>query len=117
MKKIITLIGAVFLLAACGTDPIQVNTISSPPPLFNPVMPSQIVTVPVHWTVLTQTQIREIEKKNDPNVVLYALDPTNMSNLSVNMAEIKRYLEEQRVVILTYGKYYGGLMAQKNMQK
>lgn len=111
MNKIITLIGAVLLLAACGTDPIQVNTISSPPPVFNPVMPSQIVTVPVRWVVITQSQIQEMAKKNDPNVVFYSLDPGNFQNLAVNMAEIQRYLQDQRIVILTYQKYYSGLMA------
>jgi uncharacterized lipoprotein YajG len=117
MNKFITLIGAVLLLSACATDPIQVNTISSPPPEFNPVMPSQIVTVPVVWTVLTQNQIQQLAKTNDPHVVFYSLDPSNMENLSVNIADIQRYMQDQKLLILSYQDYYNGLKTQQTPAK
>jgi uncharacterized lipoprotein YajG len=111
MNKLLTLIATAFILAACASDPIQIDTINNPPPVFSPAAPAQIETVPVHWTVLTQKQIQELAKKNDPNVVFYALDATNFQNLALNMTEIQRYLQDQKIVILTYKKYYEGLMA------
>lgn len=109
MNKFITLAAMTILLTACGTDPIQVDTVSNPPPAFTPSMPAQVIPDPVHWTVLTQTQIQEIAKANDPNFVMYALDPESMENLGTNMAEIQRYMQEQKVMILGYDSYYGGI--------
>jgi len=113
MKKFLTLT-ALVLLSGCST-PIQVDNLNSQPPLFQPAMPAQIVTVPVKWTVLTQKQIQLLAQQNNPNVVYYSLDPNNFQNLAVNLAEIQRYIQDEKIVILAYGQYYGGLMAQKNM--
>jgi len=112
MNKFLMLISAAFLLSACGVTPVQVNTLTTPPPEFIPEPPTEVVTSPVTWTVLTQAQIQELAKTNNPNLVFYALDPTNFANLATNMAEIKRYLQDQKIVILAYKSYYASLQQQ-----
>jgi hypothetical protein len=108
MKNYIVII-ALSLLAACSTAPIHVDTNSVPPPVFQPVMPAQIVTLPVQWVVLTQTQLKELVLKNDPSAVYYALDPQNMKNLGLDLAEFQRYIQDERIVILSYQKFYEAL--------
>jgi uncharacterized lipoprotein YajG len=107
MNKFFALISTLVLLAACAS-PLQVDNINNAAPVFSPVMPAQIVTAPVSWTVLTQKQIQELAKKNDPKLVLYALDPNNFENLATNMTDIQRFMQEQKLVLIAYRNYYSG---------
>jgi hypothetical protein len=109
MNKFLITASLLLLSACAGVDQVDVHTVNDNPPALNVQLPSQIVTRSVQWTVLTQAQIQELAKQNNPNVVFFALDSDNFQNLSLNMAEIQRYLEQEKVVVLTYKKYYEGL--------
>lgn len=109
MNKFLTIALTTFLLVGCaGVQDIDVHTINDTPPVLAPELPAQIQTLPVHWVVLTQAQIQELAKQNNPNVVFYALDADNFQNLAINMTEVQRYLEQQKIIVLTYKKYYEG---------
>jgi len=63
----------------------------------------------VSWTIITpqnyEAKAKEIESKGG-NAVLFALTPQGYQNLSMNVAELRRYIQQQQSVIIAYQKYY-----------
>lgn len=56
----------------------------------------------VQWQALSADQLRQLaaqlQKSQDDHVV-FVLDATNYNNLSLNMAEIERYIKEQNAIL------------------
>lgn len=63
----------------------------------------------VTWTIITpenyEAKIKEIEARGG-NAVMFALTPQGYQNLSMNVAELRRYIQQQQAVIAAYQKYY-----------
>ena len=112
-------ISLVLLLATCsgcallGSDPyvpevkqVEVVTITKPAAVYHPPLPNKVNTKPVEWTVLTPTIMSEyltdLEKGEAPTNVYYGISPTGYENLSVNMAELKRYIRQVLSIINYY---------------
>lgn len=57
----------------------------------------------VEWQVLSVAQLRaladQLQKAQNAHVVVFVLDTTNYNNLSLNMAEIERYIKEQDAIL------------------
>lgn len=92
-------------LAACQHD--QPNSVIIAPQVpVNPPKTLPINTRKVEWKVLTQAELvkllDELEKNPDPNFALFALTPQGFENLSYNLLEIKRFIQEQQEVIVYY---------------
>ena len=70
-------------------------------------LPNKINTKPVEWKVLTpeimDEYLTDLKEGNAPTNVYYGVSPVGYENLSVNMAEIKRYIR-QILSIVTYYK-------------
>ena len=60
------------------------------------------------WTIITPEnflqKIKELEGKQD--VVYYALTAQGYQNLSMNIAELRKYIQNQNAVIAAYKEYY-----------
>ena len=114
-------ISLVLLLATCsgcallGSDPyvpevkqVEVVTITKPAAVYHPPLPNKVNTKPVEWTVLTPTIMSEyltdLEKGEAPTNVYYGISPTGYENLSVNMAELKRYIRQVLSIVDYYKK-------------
>ena len=114
-------ISLVLLLATCsgcallGSDPyvpevkqVEVVTITKPAAVYHPPLPNKVNTKPVEWTVLTPTIMSEyltdLEKGEAPTNVYYGISPTGYENLSVNMAELKRYIRQVLSIVDYYQK-------------
>ena len=114
-------ISLVLLLATCsgcallGSDPyvpevkqVEVVTITKPAAVYHPPLPNKVNTKPVEWTVLTPTIMSEyltdLEKGEAPTNVYYGISPTGYENLSVNMAELKRYIRHVLSIVDYYKK-------------
>jgi hypothetical protein len=86
--------------------PVEVVTIEKPAPMYHPPLPSEIVSVPVEWKVLTPATMEEylndLQEGAAPSTAWYALTTKGYENLSTNMAEIKRYLRQALSVIEYY---------------
>jgi hypothetical protein len=108
MNKFITVVIASLILVGCAGTDVNVHTLNSNAPALEPSLPTQIQTLPVHWTVLTNTQIQELAKQNNADVVYYALDAQNFQNLSLTMSEVQRFLGEEKNVVIAYRNYYDG---------
>ena len=86
--------------------PVEVVTVVKKAPTYHPSLPNQIDPVPVEWTVLNaelmQEYLDDLNEGNAPTNVWYALTTKGYENLSINMAEVKRYLRQTLNIL----KYY-----------
>ena len=110
------LLVALLLVSGCsilgsGRDipdvkPVEVVTVVKKAPMYHPPHPNNIESVPVEWTVLNpelmQAYLDDLNEGNAPTNVWYALTTKGYENLSINMAEVKRYLRQ----VISIVKYY-----------
>ena len=72
-------------------------------PPVNPVSQSD-----VKWVVITpenySAKMQELSGRGD--VVLYALTSQGYQSLSMNVAELRKYIQQQNAVIAAYKEYY-----------
>ena len=109
MKKIATII-SVFAMASCSmlpnVEPVEITRVAKPAPIFHPPLPRELALLDVDWEVLTpeimEQYLTDLEQGLAPKQAYYALTTKEYENLSMNMAEFKRYLEN----ILAINKYY-----------
>ena len=113
------LLVALLLVSGCsilgsGRDipevkPVEVVTVVKEAPMYHPPLPNNIESVPVEWTVLNpelmQAYLDDLNEGNAPTNVWYALTTKGYENLSINMAEVKRYLRQ----VISIVKYYKDL--------
>ena len=116
INKIYLLLIPFFFLTSCSTfgvmrdllpsSPVEVNTVALPAPMYHPPLPLEIQAVDVEWKVLTPEIMEEylqlVKEGKPPAVAYYALTTPQYENLSMNMAEIKRYTKD----ILSIVEYY-----------
>jgi hypothetical protein len=112
--KNIFILGICFMFAGCSmipsqTKPVEVRTISERPPMYHPPLPLEIQMVDVDWTVMTPQLMAEylqaLEEGSAPKSAYYSLTTKEYENLSMNMAEIKRYLQDTLHIIEFYREY------------
>ena len=108
MKKLLAIPFAIFL-AGCQTT----NTVTTPVlqdrPAFVPPPIAAAKQEPINWIVLNKgnaaEKIADLEK-SEGIVAVFALTPRGYENLSVNVAELRRYIQQQNAIIAAMRKYY-----------
>lgn len=111
MKQIIILISVFFVSCASlpRAEPIDVRTIAERPPMYHPPLPVELQLLAVKFEVLTPSIMEEylalIKAKNEPERPYYALTTQQYENLSNNMAELKRYLNNILLIVEFYRNY------------
>lgn len=113
MKKIAILSLLIFITTGCSmipqARPVEVRTIAEPVPMYHPPLPLEVQLVDVDWTVLTPElmaqYLQELETGSAPRSAYYALTTKEYENLSMNMAELKRYLKDSLHIIEFYREY------------
>jgi hypothetical protein len=102
---------ALFSLSACQTPKIDVEaTPINKPDLVIP-QPDYVSMRDIKWYIVTEQNFVEvIEKLKAANVnpVLFALTDDGYEALSLNFAEIKKYIDDKNSVVLGYKEYYEG---------
>lgn len=95
-KTIIALLLCGFLAGCSGTqvvaDPVPLKTAPVTIPVIDPIK-----TSPVNWQVLKSSDMLKLAKSN-PNAVIFGLDQTNFQNLSVDLSEATRYMQQEKAV-------------------
>ena len=113
MKKILIL-SLTILATGCSmmpqqTRPVEVVTIAEPPPMYHPPLPLALQLVDIDWEILTPELMEEYLKQLDdgsaPPTAYYSLTSKDYENLSMNMAELKRYLREVLGIVEFYREY------------
>ena len=70
--------------------------------------PRQLQLNDIHWYVVTEENFAEFKKKfqeeNGDPLVAYVISVKDYETLAIDMAEIKRYIEQQKQIIIYYEK-------------
>ena len=112
--KVLIAISLVILTTSCSmiptqTKPIEVVTIAERPPMYHPPLPLELQMEDVDWEILTpeimEEYLRLVEEGNAPRQAYYALTTKEYENLSMNMAEITRYIKETLGIVEFYREY------------
>lgn len=64
----------------------------------------------VEWIVITKDNVNAIIKDFDDKgkiFAVFAVSPSGYQNLSLNIAELRRFIIQQQSVIVAYKTYYG----------
>lgn len=99
-------------LALAGCSSIQDRIVTQPviieraAPIFPEVLPVQQYNF--EWIVVTNEnfieKMAELEQTNK-QIVLFATTPEGYQNLSLSVAELRRYIEQQQAIIAAYKEY------------
>jgi len=111
LRNSLVIIALGFALAGCSvTKPkvlVKPELIDRPElivPSTQPILQSGMT-----WIVLTpdnyERKIKELEAAGK-SVTLFALSSQGYRNLSMNVAELRKYIQQQNAVIAAYKKYY-----------
>lgn len=100
-----------FLSSCASAKPIEIKTtpIEKPPLVISE--PTPVSMKDIKWYIVTEenfeTVIAELKSKNI-NPVLFALTDDGYEALSLNFADIKRYIDDKNNIVLGYKEYYEG---------
>lgn len=89
--------------------PIEVVTVAEERTPLNLPDPTPLSAKDIEWVVVTPENIDEIfEKlnKDGQNVVLFALTEDGYQQISVQFAEARNYILQQRLILMKYREYY-----------
>ena len=111
--KTIILISCLLVITNCSmmptAKPVEVVTIAEPVPLYHPPLPLEVGLVDIDWEILTPDLMKEYledyENGSAPAIAYYSLTSKEYENLSMNMAEIKRYLRDTLSIVKYYRDY------------
>lgn len=99
-RNILLFLGLFSLLSGCSTQlPLTAVTVQPDAPVT--ILDTQALTLnPVEWQVITLPQLKKILAQSPPKLILFALDTKNFNNLSLNLVEIERYINEQKATLI-----------------
>lgn len=103
---------ALLFLNACSTPKVEKIEISSKP-VSRPelVLPKAdiLITRDVNWKIVTSdnaTSTFETIKKDNEAPVIFGLTTKNYENLSMNINDLRAYIQQQNAIINAYRTYY-----------
>ena len=111
MKKLLTcLTVSTLLLSSCSWKPekeiVTVEKVITPT-IAVAQKPKALKMLDAKIIVITEKNLPEVVKKVKAGIgefVIYGLDPVSFKNLALNFEQIKRYIEQQKQIILYYEK-------------
>jgi hypothetical protein len=110
MKSYILFASALFL-AACGStpEPIQISTTPVQRPELVLPAADPVRMRDVNWVIITRENYEsvfgELVAAGD-NAVLIGLTDRGYENLSLNLNDLRTYIQQQNAIILAYRNYY-----------
>lgn len=109
MNKWLIILGTLFLIAGCGEDKIEISTKPIDIQIAKPADPPAVNMLPITFKVITKDNldefIQEMSKlQNNVNPVFIAMSINDYENMSLNLADLKRYIEQQKEIIVYYQK-------------
>ena len=86
--------------------PVEVVTIEKRAPMYHPPLPMAVKSAPVEWKILTpdtmEEYLNDLKAGEAPVNAWYSLTTKGYENLSNNMAQIQRYIQQQLSIIGYY---------------
>ena len=109
--KVSSLLLLSLLISSCSSWPkltqIEVQTVEVERNIPIQNKPRQLDMNDIHFYVVTEQNFEEFKKrfvKENGDLVGYVLSVRDYETLAINMAEIKRYIEQQKQIIIYYEK-------------
>lgn len=114
----LSLLFAIGLMTGCSLlqpqpivepEPI-IKTVTKVVPLeiYQPPMPQEIDLAEVEFFVISEKnleeQIQKLEKIQGGSFVIFAMTPQTYENMAYNLQEIRRYIGQQKEIIIYYRK-------------
>jgi len=117
VRHLPTLIIFPFLISGCAfpsfwkkdVKEIQVQTQEVKRTHLNIEQPKPLSPQKIEWVIITPDNVDEVWKKlkdKKKDLVLFGLTDDGYEKLSINMAEIRNFINTQRVIIMKYKDYY-----------
>ena len=109
-KSVIYLAPLVILLSSCSWKPEkEVGTVDRivKPTIAVVPRPRPVEFDELKVKLITEANVQEVieeMKNNQGQFLVYALDPLTFKNLAVGIEEIKRYIQQQKDIIIYYEK-------------
>jgi len=89
--------------------PVSVTTIAKKQVMYHPPLPMEVQMDPVDWEILTpdsmQLYLDNLAKGEAPKRAFYSLSSKEYEHLSMDMADITRYIKEILGIIKFYRDY------------
>lgn len=108
--KVLIILLTMFLLTACaGIKKIETVKVAVAKPPLNLELPDPLSANDVEWIVINQDNYQEVFDKltaDGKQPVLFALTDQGYQALSINYADIRKAIAEQRQIIISYQEYY-----------
>lgn len=108
MKNTIIIALSLFI-SACSDQNIITRNIVQDRPAISLSDPRPVNQLPVEWTIITNDNLNQnIERlrRSNERFTLFSIDAQGYENLSVNVAEMRRYIQQQRELIRSLREYY-----------
>ena len=114
MKKLAIIFSLVLVASGCSlmgerVKPVSVTTIAKQQPMYHPPLPMEVQMDPVDWEILTpdsmQLYLDNLKKGEAPRRAFYSLSSKEYEHLSMDMADITRYITEILGIIRFYRDY------------
>ena len=109
-KLVLYLVPLAILLSSCSWKPekeiVTVETIVKPT-IAIAQKPRPVEFGDLNVKVITEANVQEVieeMKTNQGQFLVYALDPLTFKNLAIGIEEIKRYIQQQKDIIVYYEK-------------
>ena len=102
---------AIILLSSCvaGVKTLETYTIEKKREPLNLELPAPLKLQDVDWIIITKDNAEEVFEKvksSGGDYALFAVTDEGYEKLSLNFADIRNKLAEQRQIILSYQDYY-----------
>ena len=124
--KVSSLLLLSLLLSSCSTwnplKTVEVKTVEVERQIPVQNRPPQIqMNTTMKWWVVTEENFKkfkeEFQKENGDPLVAYVLSVRDYETLALNMAEIKRYIEQQKSIIVYYEEAIKPKVKEKKIDK
>ena len=117
------LISSIILLTSCsGIDQLEIFSKPVKTTIIAPADPKPLLLDGLHFDVVNKDNLEEflgeIKKQQDnEEYVFYAITPKTYELLALNMQEIKRFILQQKEIILFYKKATSNEVEAKQKEK
>jgi len=114
ISKFLPILLLSFALAGCQTAdaPLQVSTKPIELTVMQPIDPEPVRMQDVTWRVVTKENVNkfideQVKQTGNVNPVFVVISMKDYQALSLNLADLKRYIDQQKQIILYYRKATG----------
>jgi len=114
MKKLAILLSLAVVASSCSmmgdrVKPVSVTTIAKQQPMYHPPLPMEVQMDPVDWEILTPDSMKlyldNLEKGEAPKRAFYTLSSKEYEHLSMDIADLTRYITEILGIVRFYRDY------------